>query len=249
MEEMIYSFSRLTTFRQCNYSFYLNYIEEAPQENNSWGVGGGHSHDVLEAYYKGEIPLEGIADYWLFTAPQLSFPTMKPNYLSKYVEDCYNFFKALEQGIWSLENEVIGVEREFIVDIEGKKLKGFIDLETRSENGKIQILDWKTSGMSSFTGKKLAEKARQLFLYAISQKEKWGQYPDEIQFVMMRYGKTIKIPFTMERMEEAKRWMLETVDMIEKAETYYRNEDFFFCKNICGHTTCDLNGRHPNNLK
>lgn len=240
-EEMIYSFSRLTSYNQCPYSFYLSYIAEMEQGNNSWGVGGKHSHDVIEAFLKGEIDKDDLADHWMYSMPQLSFPTMKDDYLFRYLEDCYEFFDNFS----GVEEEIIGIEREFLIDIDGIKLRGFIDLETRTEDGNIQLVDWKTSGKSSFVGKKLKEKARQLYLYAISQFEHWGMWPNKMQFRMLKYkGEIIEIPFTQKGLNEAKKWLKDTVAKIESDTKFERKEDFFFCRNLCGFTQCPSNGNY-----
>lgn len=43
-----WSFSRLTTYRQCPQAFKLQYIDRVPQEGNFYSDYGTYAHELLE---------------------------------------------------------------------------------------------------------------------------------------------------------------------------------------------------------
>jgi len=44
MNNELFSFSKLTTFHTCPYSYYLTYIKENPRKQNVYGYLGGKVH-------------------------------------------------------------------------------------------------------------------------------------------------------------------------------------------------------------
>jgi hypothetical protein len=232
----IWSFSRLTTADDCLYSYWSRYEAKEPQENNAWGIGGGHTHDILEKGFKGEIQWgKEAADLWADTLPILDFPSMTTTYVSNYINQSYDFIQSFK----GVNNKVLSVEREFEIDIRGNLLRGFIDLETETENGDLVITDWKSSSKSSFVGKKLAPKARQLYLYAESCKQHYGKYPKEMYFYLYREKLPIKIEWKQEGADEAIEWMCGVIEKVKNATSFPpKPQADFFCFNVCGVKSC-----------
>lgn len=241
-EPTVYSFSRLTTFHTCKHAFNEKYNNGYVEGDNAWSLGGGFAHDILEGVLKGEIPAETAADIWIEQLPPLDFPSMKLSYVEQYIVGIHEFFKTFK----GVSGEILAVEKHFEIDIEGIRFQGLADLITRNKDKAIQIVDWKTSGMGEFTGKKLKAKARQLYLYSESVKEEYGEYPQELFFYMIKYKKPIKIAFNEDDLREAKDWMKSTVAQIE-GETEWAKKDQpkngtdFFCFSLCGVHTCEFN--------
>ncbi len=236
-EPTVYSYSRLTTFHTCKHAFNEKYNNGYVEGDNAWSIGGGFAHDIIEGVLKGEIPAETAADIWIEQLPPLDFPTMRTSYIEKYIVGIHDFFKSFK----GVNDEIVGVERHFEMDIEGVRFQGLIDLETRDKDQAIKIIDWKTSGLGEFTGKKLKAKARQLYLYSEAVKEKFGEYPKEMYFYMIKYKKPIKIAFNQKDFQEAKDWMRSTVDQIEAEKEWEKNHQPFWCSSLCGVKTCEFN--------
>jgi RecB family exonuclease len=239
-KKMTYSFSRVNTFLTCPYSFYASYIEKEEQWQNGWGVGGSYSHQVIEDVLSGKIEASEALEYWDKNVPDLEFPFMKTSYITKYVDKTRDFFRTFS----GINNEILGIERHFEVDIDGISFQGLIDLETRSDEGDMVITDWKFAAESGFSGKKLKEKARQLYLYSIPFKEKFGEYPSSMYFYLCLSKKAIKIDFNEKDLQEAIDWLKDGVAKIEAATEYNKEPQSFYCRNLCGVQSCEFNGQY-----
>ena len=56
-KQELYSFSKLNSFHQCEYQYYLNYILKEKGKQNVYGHLGGVIHDLCEQLSKNEITL------------------------------------------------------------------------------------------------------------------------------------------------------------------------------------------------
>ena len=98
----------------------------------------------------------------------------------------------------------------------------------------IPIQDYKSK--SSFKNKReQAEYARQLYLYALFVKKKYGRYPDILRFMMFRKNMSIDIPFNESDLNEALSWARETVKEIRECWDFTPTCDEFFSENLCNH--------------
>ena len=110
------------------------------------------------------------------------------------------------------------------------------------------VVDHKSK--SKFTSKQeQKEYARQLYLYSLAVKEKFGTYPSKLVFNMFRAGQIVEIGFSESDLQEAIDWFTETVGQIfletswqDKIATEYKNKDLkltafkkqdFFCNELC----------------
>lgn len=237
---MTYSFSRVNTFLNCPHAFKQSYLEGEEQWQNGWGVGGAWSHEVVERVLKGEVHYADASKVWEDGLPPLEFPYMKEAYVQKYVEGSRRFFENFK----GISGNILAVERHFEIDIDGISFQGFTDLECRTKEGVNQIVDWKFASESGFSGKKLKEKARQLYLYSIAFEQHYNEYPKELFFYLCLYNRPIKLTFDKKAMEEAKDWLKRGVELIESAVEYPKQPQSFFCANLCGVTSCEHNGQH-----
>ena len=244
MDKEVYSYSRLSSYDACPYSYYATYRLDERDEDSQWGALGSHAHDTIELVLKKEMDSSFAADYFYSNMPELHFPNMKEGYKERLIGDCLGFFENLPILQSELQfNNVIGIEREFIVDIDGEKLRGFIDAEFKLEDG-ILNRDWKTSSMSGFSGKELKKKARQLYLYSKSTKEHFGEFPKYLEFYMIKYKKPIRIEFNEKDYQEAIDWALRTIEAINNDKIWEKVESYFKCKNLCSSTSCPLSGNY-----
>ena len=237
-----YSFSKLSAFWQCKYQYFLTYIKREQKENNAFAQYGGFVHEILEKYAKGELEIFDLIKYYDDRYP---FYVTKPfpynRYVDlgeKYFEDGLRFFKNF-QGLD--EYEILGVEQKFQQVIKDDYiLTGFIDLILKDKQGNLILHDWKSKNKFS-SQKEKTKYARQLYLYSIYIKEKYGKYPDIMQFGMFRSDKTEKIEFSIEDFYEAFDWMDATVEEIRLCEDFDENTDYYFCNNLCDfRNICEL---------
>lgn len=230
-----YSFSRLNCYHTCPYSYYLKYILNQPDEQNSFALYGTFVHSILEKYYNGELELFELADYYEDHFDELVPIEFPPNAYCDLGQKYYDGGLAYLSEFEGLDGyEVLGVELEFTVPLfENYKFHGFIDLLLRDPNGKIVVLDHKSH---IFKNKREIEHySIQLILYCLYVKEKYGEYPDRVVFNTFRNQKIVKIKFTEERLESALQWARDTIASIEKDIEWKAVPQGYFCEQICGY--------------
>lgn len=232
-----YSYSKLATFEQCKYQYWLTYIKKIKGESNAFSEFGSFVHFLCEQYEKGHLAVYELADKYLedyFNTIQHEFPPNKYVDLGeKYYQDGLNFlydFEGLD------DYKILGAEDEFteeIDDPEGKfRIKGFVDLEYEDPNGLLVVHDWKS--MSKFKSKAEQEhKARQLYMYALRIYRKFGRYPDLLRFYLFRKQKSVDIKFNMDDYNKAWDWVHKTVSDIRHCSEFPASYDKFFCDNLC----------------
>ena len=231
-----YSFSKLSSFHTCKYGYKLTYIDHLKGEGNCFSSYGLFVHSIMERYAKGELALWSLADIykWEFeTAVTEDFPN------TKFCPDMKKLY--YEQGLEYLQNfsgyskyEILEVEKQFDIDIDDWVFTGIIDLVYRDDNGKLVVQDYKSK--SGFKSKKeQAEYARQLYLYSLHIKEKYGQYPDLLRFMMFRKNKPVDILFNTKGVDEALGWARDTVKEIRECWDFNPSCDAFYSQNLCNH--------------
>lgn len=200
----------------------------------------------MEKYAKGEAELWDLPQMyeWQFdTAVPEKFPYNKyVNLRESYYSQGLEFLKTFS----GYENfKILGVEEEFVIDIDDWQFNGFIDLVFQDSDDRLIIRDYKSK--ASFKNEDEKYKyARQLYLYSLYVKEKYGKYPDELQFLMFRKQKEpVRIKFNIDDLDEALQWAKDTVSIIRSAFDYPAQCDDFYSENLCNHREyCPLK-THP----
>ncbi len=244
VKNMTWSFSRLNSFYTCPYCWAMNYIfrrEDSMQ--NAFAQYGTLCHEILEKFAKNQLMIWDLVDEFKKSFEFMITNDFPPN---KYVDLRNSYYK---QGIDYFINfngfsnyEIISVEEEVKLKIEDYEFTGFIDLVVRDKtDNKIIVIDHKSK--SSFKNKEeQKEYTRQLYLYSSFIKQKYKEYPKQLKFNMFRKKKWVIIPFKLKDLEEAKEWMLKTIDKISKTKEFPVIEDDFFGQYLC-------NFRHDENHK
>lgn len=237
VDQMVWSFSRLSSFHNCKRGWYINYIDGIRGKENFFSQFGTFGHTIFESYDKGELALSDISNFIekryfldiLLDAPGNNWNVdIKLSYYGKLM----NYFEKFVGH----DDETIGVEEEARFDIDyfgGKKpCVGFIDRVSRDKDG-IIITDYKSR--NKFKSGELAEYARQPYLYSTFIKDKYGEFPHTLKFEMFKIGETVEIPFDYDDFLEAHQWAANTIKMVYDEELFLpKDTSDFFCWNICG---------------
>lgn len=194
MNKEIFSFSRIGNFENCQYGYYLTYVEKNRGENNVYGILGGVLHEIMEKLEHNLITNdEGIkiwnkeVDY-LDVMGELNFPT--ENAKNSYIEDVVLYLRSFVPI--DFKGKEVAAEKYFEMKlVDDYMFRGYIDLCSIDHIKKeIQIYDYKTSSKSGFSGKKLIQKCYQLILYAIALQEEYPEYViTKTCFDMVKYAK------------------------------------------------------------
>lgn len=173
----LWSWSKINTFRNSKYEYYLKYIAKVDEDraNSIYVTTGGMAHNILENYYENEIPygqmVEDFEDGWMtaFDIADLKFDRNDEEHNKQiadhYYDDLKHFFmnhKPLNYGI--------KIEEFMTAMIDNSLFQGYIDAYYEDKEGNVHIIDFKTS--SIYKGNKAENEAGQLILYAISMNQK-----------------------------------------------------------------------------
>lgn len=204
--------SSINTFRQCPRKYFYHYIEQRPTKPSIHLVKGSVAHSVLEDFFDNGIIDEKeyktilrtrasalLKTRWLSAGEQLKKMAITDEELhfsdlaimvSNWLED---FLKKMEKEIATgkTPNEAFKVltpirERKYVHN--GYAVQGFIDA-IHEQDGKITVLDYKTSKRDDISD----EYFLQLAIYALLYKHQHGKIPDQVGLVFLRHGeKTIE---------------------------------------------------------
>lgn len=226
----LYSHSRLSTFEQCPFRYKLKYIDKIKPliEKTIEAHLGSAVHDTLEWLYNSvkekKLPtLDEVINYYavkwqdsytndtLIVKKELS----QKDYFNKglqFLVDYYTKHQPFEDGTISTEEKIV-----IDLDKEGKyKLQGFIDrLVYNPEKKEYEVHDYKTA--NNIPSKEKVEKDRQLALYSIAIKEKYG-YDKNVCLVWhyLAHNQKICSNRTNEQLHTLKK---ETIKLIKEIES------------------------------
>ena len=239
-----YSYSQLSSFDECPYSFYLQRIEKVPDQlSNGFAERGTLIHDILDQWGKGKLKKEQmVEEYTSRYADEVvtAFPSMMKGYPAKIYQQGIEFFENFDE----FEGyQIVSTEEKFTIDLplangETRKFVGIVDMILRKNfTGELIICDHKSKSMDSF---KKAEKEmyRQQYLYAQYVYEKYGEWPKLLMFHLFNAGgeKPYK-EFDMKEFRETLQW---ATSCIEKIENYtvldwlnYKDSADFHCNELC----------------
>ena len=249
IDTMEWSFSRLSAYCQCPYSFFLHYVECVEGEENFFSQYGSFVHKILEKYAKGELSLFDLVSYYekhycenvICPAPPNNYVDLGQSYYDKGLD-------FLENIDLDLENyEILGVEKEVKFTIGKYKMVGYIDLLLKDKaTGDITVLDHKSGSLKIKKNGEVSKSdeehfksyKRQLYLYSIAVEKEYGVKPKYLQWNLFKDRKYVTIMFDEKEYEEAKQWVLDTIYAIENDTKWLPNPNFYFCHNLCDMRNC-----------
>jgi hypothetical protein len=234
---MVWSFSRLTTYERCPYSFLLQYILRLPQAPNFYLEFGTLVHDILAKYYRHELEQPDLLPEFLTRFYNEVPLTVPPNTYGSFMSQAIAYLRTAPRLY--LNPEAIELPVDFKID--SIRFTGVVDLIARDDDKLTVILDHKstplkprtTKGKHTKSDKELDDYLRQLYLYAIPVHDMFGEYPRILQFNCYRNGNLITEPFDLTAFEATKRWALETVENINTETRWRPAVDYWRCKNLC----------------
>jgi hypothetical protein len=246
IDNMRFSFSNLNSFEGgCRHGWKLHYIYGLKDESSFYAEFGSFGHLVLEKWLRDELQAYELSDYYTEHYSENvvhDAPLFPKNIATNYYAEGLNYFKSLQEfeGL-----DILEVENKFyITTTAGYEFTGIKDLLCRDvSDNKIVLIDHKSSNIWKSNGldkKKLGEYLKQMYIYCADIFNKYGEFPKEIRLNFFRVGKWYVHPFKMDEYNKAIVWIDETINKI-KAETEWKpNNNEYFCKWLCGQTTCEF---------
>lgn len=234
LDGITWSYTSVNTYETCPYCFKLTYIDCLEKTENAFAQWGSLCHKVLESYFKGETELYDLTNFYKKMYGKIvkeDFPYNRYADLSDtYYEAGISYFDNYEGLRDNLE--ILGVEQQVNMNLNGYPFVGIIDLLFRDEKGNIIIEDHKSK--NKFKNKTETDNyLKQLYLYSACIKEKYGEFPSELRFNLIRGNKELSFEFKKEEYDKAVNWFTETIEAIYQDVTFEKKPDYYFCNNIC----------------
>lgn len=237
IDEMVWSYSRITTYETCPYRFFLVYILNVEKQRLFFSDYGSFMHSIIEKYLTGVLKKCELDKYYLSEfynnvkgkAPNIS---IFKNYFQQGLEYVKNFSFPF--------SDIVEVEKKVSFDIGDKKFVGIIDAVAKDENGLI-VIDNKSRNLKPRNPKKKTTKSeielnkylRQLYIYSKAVAQEYNQTPQKLCFNCFRNKSTIVEPFEFEAFEKSQRWALEMIETIRNTEEWMPKLDYFVCNHLC----------------
>lgn len=248
-----WSYSKLTSFENCKYEFFLNYIVNDDDvylsENNYYAEVGSYVHEILAMILSGKLTPDDASQYYVDNFFDNVFYKTRQSAMDKTFESCAEYFANVDFG-WLNNYEILGVEQEVKFKIDQYDFIGYIDLLLRDKrDGRIVIVDHKSSGYPFTLDGKLNYKSKdtfpkykkQMYLYSHAVKELYGEFPKLLVWNHFKDGGQLaKIEFSENDYADAVKWAVDTIHISEAEEEYAPTMGYFYCTNLCNfRNSCD----------
>lgn len=230
IRDMRWSYSRLTSFESCPFGWFLRYIKIRRENDTFYASYGSLVHRILAGFYSGRLEKSALPTEFLMRFRE-EVKGFRPaaSTVEKYVKEGAEYLRHP----FVPDGEIIGVEEEIEFTVCGIPFVCFIDLLTK-EDGKLVITDHKSRVFKS--QKEADGMMRQLYLYAAAVQERYGEFPAVLRFNCFRDGRIVERDFDDGVFVDTAAWACTTVKAIEGAEDFFKNPEWFKCRNLCGYS-------------
>ena len=105
--DMVWSFSRLSSYGDCPYRWFLRYIKNYKEADKFYASYGSFMHRILEKYYNGELTKDGmLSEFLLKFSDEVKGDRPKETTVQKYINQGSEYlrnFKPLPFKMISVE--------------------------------------------------------------------------------------------------------------------------------------------------
>lgn len=224
------SYSQISLYQTCPLQYKFQYIDGLKPKDKWYFSFGTVLHSCAEFFFRLKVPppptLEQLIQFyeqnWLSAG--YDSPEEEQNYKAFGKEILAEFWKTHTSGF----KMPLAVEQMFNIDIEGIKLRGFIDRVDKLDSGGISIVDYKSS-KELFTADHL-EKDLQLTLYQLAAEQLWHLPVEKLTLYHLRSNTPVSCqPRTEARLGEARKLVLETASGISEGKFEPTENDYCPC--------------------
>lgn len=237
IEDMTFSYSRITCYDDCPYRFFLSYINKCDKSEKFYASYGTFMHWLIQQYHLGLMTKEDMLSTFLNDFSE-SVKGRRPSELivTKYIQSGIDYIKNLSP----LPFKTLAVEKKIRFKIGDIPMVGIVDY-IGEQNGNLVIVDNKSRDLKPRSGRKkptlkdaeLDNLLRQLYIYAAAVQQEYGEFPTELCFNCFRTGAFIREPFVKDAYDETVSWVKKKVETMKEASDFYPSVDFFTCYYLC----------------
>lgn len=239
---MTWSYSRLTSFSECPYKWFLTYLyrdkngRRLPKHSGFFAEYGSYIHLIIQMYLSGVLKKSELSTYYVSHFAE-NVRSKAPNH-----KIYTNYFK---QGFYYLDKinfpnrKIIGVEESVEFMFAGKPWMGFIDVI--SDDSQLVITDHKSRTLKPRSNRSKKTKSdaelddylRQLYVYSAAVKQKFDRFPDVLEFNCFRSQTMIQEPFNLKRFQEVEQWAGNEIELITRNDTWEPKPEYWRCSYLC----------------
>lgn len=240
LDDMVWSYSRLTAYEYCPFNWYRRYIEKEPGVGSYYADNGKAMHEVFDKLAKGEISFENAPALYLDLYSDI-ITTTKKSTMDKTFDACVDYLCNIDEGILD-GYTVVGSEIKLDFRIKKYKFVGYVDLLLEDSDGNLIMVDHKSSGKFlkkngepyANTKDQYEKYVRQQCIYCYGLQQQIGRTPDKFVFHHFKDGGALTVvPVTQELIDESVAWALETIKKIYKDKVFEPVMKTGFCYRLC----------------
>ena len=245
LNQMVWSHSRLNSYEQCPYLFYLKYIQKDMrdlEEGSFYSELGTLMHEIIAAALGKQISLDEMPVKLIALYDERIIHHAKKSVMDKAFDECLSYL--CEEDFWWLSGyDVVGIEKEVFFERNSIKYKAILDCVIReSKTGNIYIVDHKSSAypLSDKTGTILRaheqqheEYKRQMYLYAHAVFSEYNQLPNGFVWNYFRKKKLLFEPFSLDEYKMNNQYTENLIKTIYDDEQFEDKQSYFYCSNLC----------------
>jgi len=211
------SYTQISLYQSCPLQYKLQYIDGLKPRDKWYFSFGSTLHLCAQYFFKVRVPpppsLEELLQFyernWISEGYESAEEEAK---YKTYGREILSKFREIHSADFRMP---VAVERIFYIDIEGVKLRGYLDRVDKLDNGGLSIVDYKTN-QELFTQDDL-EKNLQLTLYQLAAEQTWHLPVERLTLYHLRSNTPCSCAARDEaRLEEARHLVLKVAeDIIE----------------------------------
>lgn len=184
------SFSRFRIYRECPWKYRLQFVEGRRPTLDPSASLGVSLHRALERYHRGGEPeWQALADAYDLEFVRSGYPDASTR--AQWSAKGLRMLKRYYESELERRTEILGNEREFVFPVGAHAARGMIDRLDRHPDGKIELIDYKTS----IGGLPDAALDLQLRFYALGAKKGLGLTPDLLTVHYLEAGERVTKPY------------------------------------------------------
>ena len=239
IDDMIYSHSSVSSYENCNYSFYLSYIEAAKRGLNFFSDFGNLSHRCLQEFFEGKIDYFELSKFYkdnyndYVVSPP---PGFMKNAREEYYQKGLNYFDSFyfDKSLY----DILLIEEPIYIKLGNIQFVAKPDLVLKEKStGISKLVDFKSANPyknGKLDKSKMEGYLKQFNLYVWSLYNGKGIEISEIETWFIIADLIVKTPVEVGKAQDNLNWFIDTIEKIKKEETFLPNtKNNFFCSQLC----------------